>query len=536
MRTVTTDYRNAITKGVRQFKAKATFYNADGTVYQTFNEGDKLISFEITRTGEQDKFFGFGISNKCNIKLIDKSREYNFSTSNYVVLEIGVRLANGGYFYIPYPQMTITEVNRDETSNQLSITAYDKLRWMGDTPIANITTTIPYTMRSMATAIATYAGLTASIPASLTAFDLSYVEGANIEGTESLTKILTGIAEATQTIFFIDCNGKLVFKRLGTTADLDITKNDYISLDTKTNRRLSRIVNTTELGDATEASIPTSGSTQFVRNNPFWELRTDLAELLDAAIQAVGGFTMGQYDCVFRGNPALEPGDCISFTTKDDDKVIGYLINDSISFNGSLSQKLSWEYADADEETAENPISLGEALNKTYARVDKANKEIAIVASKADENEANIAALNVTTQSISATVTGVQTHIDDAIDGVNEDIAELNRTVTAKMNEEQVQLMIENTMSNGVSSITTTTGFTFNEDGLTIDKTGSEMKTTINENGMIIERNANQVLVANNEGVDAYNLHASTYLIIGDNSRFEDYNNNSRTGCFWIGG
>lgn len=134
----------------------------------------------------------------------------------------------------------------------------------------------------------------------------------------------------------------------------------------------------------------------------------------------------------FRGNPALEPGDCISFTTKDNNTVIGYLISDTISFNGSLSQKLSWEYADADEETAENPISLGEALNKTYARVDKANKEIAIVASKADENEANIAALNVTTQSISATVTGVQTHIDDAIDGVNADIAELNRTVTAK--------------------------------------------------------------------------------------------------------
>ena len=60
------------------------------------------------------------------------------------------------------------------------------------------------------------------------------------------------------------------------------------------------------------------------------------------------------------------------------------------------------------------------------------------------------------------------------------------------------------------------------------------MKTTIDEDGMIIERNSNQVLVANNEGVDAYNLHASTYLIIGDNSRFEDYDNDSRTGCFWI--
>ena len=44
-----------------------------------------------------------------------------------------------------------------------------------------------------------------------------------------------------------------------------------------------------------------------------------------------------------------------------------------------------------------------------------------------------------------------------------------------------------------------------------------------------------KVLNANNQGVDAKNLHATTYLIVGKNSRFEDYGN-SRTGCFWIGG
>jgi hypothetical protein len=45
------------------------------------------------------------------------------------------------------------------------------------------------------------------------------------------------------------------------------------------------------------------------------------------------------------------------------------------------------------------------------------------------------------------------------------------------------------------------------------------------------------VIYAKNEGVMAYDLHAKTYLIIGESSRFEDYEKNgeTRTGCFWIG-
>jgi hypothetical protein len=52
---------------------------------------------------------------------------------------------------------------------------------------------------------------------------------------------------------------------------------------------------------------------------------------------------------------------------------------------------------------------------------------------------------------------------------------------------------------------------------------------------MTVYKNSATVLTANNVGVDAVNLHATTYLIIGNNSRFEDYGSN-RTGCFWIGG
>lgn len=58
---------------------------------------------------------------------------------------------------------------------------------------------------------------------------------------------------------------------------------------------------------------------------------------------------------------------------------------------------------------------------------------------------------------------------------------------------------------------------------------------SIDEDGMSIMKNSEEVLTADNTGVNAINLTAHQYLIIGKNSRFEDYQN-KRTACFWIGG
>ena len=69
---------------------------------------------------------------------------------------------------------------------------------------------------------------------------------------------------------------------------------------------------------------------------------------------------------------------------------------------------------------------------------------------------------------------------------------------------------------------------------LTVEKDNSEMKTQITEDGMTVYQENTGVLIANNNGVEARNLHANTYLIIGTNSRFEDFGPD-RTACFWIG-
>jgi len=174
-------------------------------------------------------------------------------------------------------------------------------------------------------------------------------------------------------------------------------------------------------------------------------------------------------------------------------------------------------------------------LNKTFARVDKVNKQIDIVASESNANRKAISSLQMDTENIRLSVQNTQEQTSNAIAGVNNSINVLTSKVEATMSAEDVRLEISSVLDSGVEKITTSTGFTFDEEGLTVSKSGSEMETTITEDGMTVYKDNQAVLTANNEGVEAIDLHATTYLIIGKNSRIEDYGYN-RTGVFWIGG
>ena len=117
-------------------------------------------------------------------------------------------------------------------------------------------------------------------------------------------------------------------------------------------------------------------------------------------------------------------------------------------------------------------------------------------------------------------------------DEITKTSTELSRTVS------DVSIKVNQIKENGVDRVETTTGYTFDIDGLTISKSGEQMKNVIDNTGMYVKRSGTDILTANHTGVDAVNLHATTYLIIGaedGRSRFEDYGTN-RTGCYWIGG
>lgn len=132
-----------------------------------------------------------------------------------------------------------------------------------------------------------------------------------------------------------------------------------------------------------------------------------------------------------------------------------------------------------------------------------------------------------------------------AIDGkIQTNISDARNELSTQINQNASE--IQAIINGGVDQVTTATGFTFNSDGLTIQQSGQQLRNIIDPTGMYVllddgngdDSDDVQVLIANNDGVDAINLTARQYLIIGGNSRFEDYEttrDSHRTGCFYIG-
>ncbi len=524
---------NGYNAPIRNISAKVELYEGS-TLADTYNQYYGLKSLTIERVGES-KFFGFGICQKMNIHLVDKDRHMYITTADSFKVYFSVN--NDSLFSSLHPMFYVTEVHRDENTNELSITAYDKIYKANKHTVSEIALG-SYTIGEFAAACAELLGVGLVMDdRAVNEFNLTYDSGANFDGSETLREALNAIAEATQTIYFVNGLNELQFERLNKdgAAVYEIDKSSYFTLDSGDNRRLQTIVHATELGDNVSASISAIGTTQYVRDNPFWDLRDDIDTLVNNALAVMGGFTINQFECEWRGNPALEIGDKISLITKDDNTVISYVLDDVITYDGALKQKTRWKYEDSEAESADNPTSLGDALKKTYAKVDKANRQIELVASETTANSEAISELQLNTDGIAVTVQKVETTTNEAIEGLNSDIATLSSKVEATITSEDVTLQIESALSNGVNSVTTSTGFTFNETGLTVSKSGTEMQTTITENGMTVYRDSEAVLIADHEGVKAEDLHATTYLIIGTNSRFENYGID-RTGCFWIGG
>lgn len=524
---------DVINSPVRKVEARVELFN-NSTLVNTFKHNGKLISFDIDRAGDNSKFFGYGVCQKINIKLIDTSRELNITTANSCKAIYTISNED----LDTHPVFYVTEVHRDENTNELSITAYDLLYNAANRVVSELGLTTNYTIQEFAAACASLigaSGFTLVNDDVNRLFNISYENGANLEGTESIREVLDAIAEATQTIYFIDKDDKLVFKKLDKDGEavVVISKANYFTLDSSTNRRLAEIKHCTSLGDNLGAGvIGLTGTTQYIRDNPFLEMREDVADILAIALLAMGGLTINQFSCEWRGNPVIEVADKLALTDKENNTFISYMLNDVISYNGSLSQKTSWSYEDNEEETEANPTTIGEALKQTYAKVDKVNKEITILASETEANKEAVAQLKLNTDSISTSVKSMGDSTQEAIDSLGDKLTELGTQIT--QTADKVDITITERISNLEADVKDI-GYSFTTDGLTVNTTKSGVTTTITNDGMTVKDNNETMLTANSGGVNAVNLHANNYLIIDGKSRFEYIEATNHIGCFWIG-
>lgn len=531
-------HSNMINSPVRSFQGKVERYNP--ALAATYTHRDVLKSFKVERVGE-GKFFGYGYVQKINIKLLDPNRQEDITTSDLFRLMVGI---NDDYV-TSFPFFKVTEVNRDEKTNELSITAYDLLKGAAEAQWKDLNLESRYadgyiTLRVIATAIAQHLGIAAIkiIADDDSLFNTVYTaEQINLEGSETLRYVLNSIAEVTQTIYYLDNEDILVFKRLDKDGEavLTIDKSKYVELKSKTNRRLAKITKATELGDNVHIALTVTGTNQIIKDNPFYELRGDVATLLEPARTSMLGMSINQFECEWRGNYLLEIGDKIDLVTKDNNVVTSYLLDDTFVYNGGIEQESQWEWDDTLNEDEGNsaPTTLGEAINLTFAKVDKVEQQIELVVQNSNATTEKLSQLTQNLDGFNALVENIQKEVIEN----EQELQTLTEKVEATISSDAVDLKISKALEQGVTKVETETGFKFDATGLHVSKSGTEMNTTITEDGMTVYKDKEAMLTANNQGVRAANLHAITYLIIGRHSRIEDYDRNGdyRTGCFWIG-
>jgi len=96
-------------------------------------------------------------------------------------------------------------------------------------------------------------------------------------------------------------------------------------------------------------------------------------------------------------------------------------------------------------------------------------------------------------------------------------------------------LSVEQLRTEGASKIKTSMGYTFDDSGLRISRSGQQMQNLLDNTGMYVRRGGEVILQANDRGVTAVDVTVGSYLVIGDHARLENYGA-GRTACFYLEG
>lgn len=140
-----------------------------------------------------------------------------------------------------------------------------------------------------------------------------------------------------------------------------------------------------------------------------------------------------------------------------------------------------------------------------------------------------LAAFELDLEGIRGEVSRQQTEAE----GIRQELTAITQTA------EGLSIQVESIQNNGTQKIKTGMGYTFDDDGITINREGNQIENKLDHTGMYVRKSGENVLQATVDGVKAIDITVKNYLIVGNHARFEDYSdgiNNQRTACFYLEG
>ena len=500
MLSVSKEFKTAMKQPVKQLQAYLYTDNI------RLNDSDDLISFKIS--------CDTGLCKTAMKKLEVKYLGETNLIGQWVHVGYGVKLTNGTYEYLDYGSFLVTEMTHIKDTGVTTIIGYDKMV-SSMISYSNLSVEYPISLIDYTRVLCEACGLELGNETFTTHNDwqINRELWENIEGI-TYRDILVQIAQVTGSTCIIRNDDKVYFKPLTDTGETLTYDNLFkLKLEPKYGEINSIILARTPQEDnifmRDEESIDSNGLTEFrIENNEIIDKDRDNA--ITPIYNSLKGINYYPFEATTEGLGWYEIGDSFNIVNDSGDVFNTSLFSLSITIDGAIKETL--------KATAE---SKTQTQYQYASQLSKRLKNTEIIVNKQD-------------QEIKAIITNTE-NITGELDGIKNGYDTLTQQVEQTMTSTQIQTLISETISNGVESVTTSTGYTFDKDGLNISKSGEEMQNLLDNTGMYVNRDTENILTANNEGVNAINLTARQYLTIGDNSRLENYKT-KRTACFYVGG
>lgn len=521
---LTTDagYLNAYKAPARQIYGKVS-YQIDNTVFDIKPDGG-LVSFSIEKTPVSGKLFGTAITQKITVECLGILSDIQKGTKLVPFLSndaTGVQ--------VDLPNFYVSNIEFNKTKQTTKIVGYDFIG-TATKPIKDITFTYPSNLTTYTTELATGYGCQVIFEG----LNFTVESAPNFNGYETLQTVCAHVAEMSGTICYVVNKDTIKFRRVSKTTADTLTADHYFDFSSGDQVTLAGIGYGTDLGGENTFYGDEEGHGQVLWDNAFMALKSDVPKTIQTLGDRVIGLSSYAYNLTWRGCPAYEIGDYIRVVEKDGSSKYIFYLGETLTYNGGLRAVSDWEAAEGERISSNAPSKISTLIAQTYAKVDKVNQEIELLASKVEETDIgnlaeDVASLKITTDSITQEVQ----HLDDSFEG-------LSQSVSQTLSSENLSILVKNQMlvEGGANRVVTTTGFTFDHNGLTVAQTGAPTKTNVNVNGMIIYgSHGDELLTVKDKGVTAKNLTATNYIIIKDYSRFQAFqeaNGRPRVGCFWM--
>lgn len=276
-----------------------------------------------------------------------------------------------------------------------------------------------------------------------------------------------------------------------------------------------------------------------ISDNPFAYTEEKRRELINAGSVLYGLTYMPIVNAQLIGFIHLNCLDKAVFQLLDNSYEESYIFNHIIKYNGVCLDEVESPALTKTEIKYKIEPDVFKELTNIEIIVDKANQRIKETINIVKENTNAIAQSELTIEGIKNTVS-LETQ------SINEDLTTIKNSVeTIQSNANFAIDIAKEIKENGVTKVTTETGYTFDSDGLKIEKKDSKTKSILDEKGLSVEdatsyNNENLLFAGYDEKlgetiVKSKNMNVEKYLNIGKNSRIEDYEAHRKpaTGVFW---